>query len=104
MPALIEQHLLQARLDALGHVGQTAWQLRDGKLCIDLAFADFVHAFAFMTAVALRAQAMDHHPEWRNVFNRVSIALTTHSADGLTALDFELAEAVSTHARRTLAT
>lgn len=54
-------------------------------------FADFNHAFAFMTRVALKAEQMDHHPEWSNVYNRVDIVLTTHDADGVTALDVALA-------------
>ena len=72
----------------------------DEALCLDLVFEDFEQAFAFMTAVALSAHAMDHHPSWRNVYNRVSISLTTHSAGGLTELDFDLAEAIGAHARR----
>lgn len=54
-------------------------------------FADFKSAFAFMSASALKAEQMDHHPEWFNVYNRVEVTLTTHDADGVTALDVELA-------------
>jgi len=54
-------------------------------------FADFKSAFAFMTASALKAEQMDHHPEWFNVYNRVEVTLTTHDANGVTALDVELA-------------
>lgn len=54
-------------------------------------FADFKTAFGFMTSCALKAEQMDHHPEWFNVYNRVEIILTTHDADGVTALDIELA-------------
>ena len=54
-------------------------------------FKDFSEAFAFMTRVALLAQAADHHPEWSNVYNKVSITLSTHSAGGLTAKDVKLA-------------
>ncbi len=53
-------------------------------------FADFKTAFAFMSASALKAEQMDHHPEWFNVYNRVEVTLTTHDADGVTALDIEL--------------
>ncbi|NKJ49450.1 4a-hydroxytetrahydrobiopterin dehydratase [Burkholderia sp. SG-MS1] len=54
-------------------------------------FADFNEAFGFMTRVAIKAQEMDHHPEWFNVYNKVDIALSTHEADGVTARDIELA-------------
>jgi 4a-hydroxytetrahydrobiopterin dehydratase len=57
-------------------------------------FADFGEAFAFMTRVALEAEKADHHPEWSNVWNRVDIALTTHSAGGLTARDVALAKKI----------
>ena len=67
------------------------WSLRDGKLHRELRFADFSEAFAFMTRVALAAEQLNHHPEWSNVWNRVSIALTTHDTGGLSNLDLELA-------------
>ena len=54
-------------------------------------FADFKTAFGFMSSCALKAEQMDHHPEWFNVYNRVEVTLTTHDADGGTALDVELA-------------
>lgn len=56
-----------------------------------LVFADFNQAFGFMSRVALKAEAMNHHPEWRNVWNRVEIVLSTHDAGGVTALDLDLA-------------
>jgi 4a-hydroxytetrahydrobiopterin dehydratase len=55
-------------------------------------FDGFDAAFGFMTRVAIRAEAMVHHPEWSNVYGRVDVTMTTHSAGGLTALDVELAE------------
>jgi 4a-hydroxytetrahydrobiopterin dehydratase len=78
--------------DALAQL--KGWELRDGKLCVDLEFENFISAFAFMTRVALRAEKIDHHPEWRNVYKTVSIALTTHDAGGLTAKDLALAHAI----------
>lgn len=57
----------------------------------ELKFADFSAAFAFMTRVALLAEQADHHPEWSNVYNRVTILLTTHDVDGLSRRDVEMA-------------
>ena len=69
------------------------WALRDDGLAIarDFKFADFGEAFAFMTRVALLAEKADHHPEWSNVYNRVSITLTTHDAGGLSQRDVKMA-------------
>lgn len=61
-------------------------------------FKDFNTAFAFMTQVALKAEKMDHHPEWFNVWNKVEITLSTHDAGGLTALDLELARFIESAA------
>lgn len=55
-------------------------------------FSDFSAAFAFMTRVALYAEKIDHHPEWFNVYNRVDVTLTTHSANGVTELDVRMAQ------------
>ncbi|MBI3484882.1 MAG: 4a-hydroxytetrahydrobiopterin dehydratase [Acidobacteria bacterium] len=68
------------------------WRIQNGVLHREFAFKDFAEAFGFMTRVALAAEAMNHHPDWSNSWNRVSINLVTHSAGGLTANDFELAE------------
>jgi len=54
-------------------------------------FKDFNDAFGFMTRVALKADKIDHHPEWFNVYNRVEVLLATHDADGVTDLDLEMA-------------
>jgi 4a-hydroxytetrahydrobiopterin dehydratase len=89
-PGRLEEREIQSRLEGL-----TGWELRDGKLHREFAFADFVEAFRFVSGVALIAERMDHHPEWSNVYNRVVIDLTTHDAGGLTDLDFELAAAAS---------
>lgn len=72
-----------------------AWIESDDKLRREFRFRDFSEAFAFMTRVALVAEKMDHHPEWSNVYNTVSIALNTHSAGGkVTAKDHALAAAI----------
>ncbi len=70
------------------------WSMDDGKLRRALRFADFVTAFGFMTAVALVAESSDHHPNWENVYNRVSITLWSHDVHGITARDFKLAAAI----------
>lgn len=64
----------------------------------DLEFADFSTAFGFMTAVALDAQAANHHPHWSNGYAQVRISLSTHDAGGLTGRDFALAARVDAHA------
>jgi 4a-hydroxytetrahydrobiopterin dehydratase len=71
--------------------GLSGWTLSDGKLHREYKFADFVHAFGFMTSAAMVAEAMGHHPEWFNVYNQVTVDLTTHDAGGITAKDLELA-------------
>jgi 4a-hydroxytetrahydrobiopterin dehydratase len=76
--------------DALASL--SGWSLEQGKLHREYHFANFVEAFGFMTRAALVAEAMNHHPEWLNVYDRVVVDLTTHSAEGITALDLALAE------------
>lgn len=70
------------------------WRLAPDHRAIERSFRfnNFVEAFGFMTRAALHAEKLNHHPEWSNVFNRVEVALTTHDAEGLTELDFKLAE------------
>ena len=81
-------------------VALPGWTAKDGKLHRELTFADFTQAFAFMTDVAREADALDHHPEWFNVYNRVVIDLATHDASGITTLDFELARRAEALASR----
>ncbi|WP_374659231.1 4a-hydroxytetrahydrobiopterin dehydratase [Phenylobacterium sp.] len=72
----------------------SGWQVAKGEreaISRTYRFADFNTAFAFMTRVAIRAEQLDHHPEWFNVYNRVEVILTTHDADGVTELDVKLA-------------
>jgi 4a-hydroxytetrahydrobiopterin dehydratase len=72
------------------------WQIDEASASVsrNFSFSNFIEAFGFMSQVALHAEAMDHHPEWSNVYNKVSITLTTHSAKGLTKLDLELAKLI----------
>lgn len=78
------------------------WSLMHAREAIgkSFKFANFREAFAFMTEVALYAEKIDHHPEWTNVWNRVDIVLSTHSANGLSALDEKLAKAIEKSAVR----
>lgn len=67
------------------------WTLDGEHLRREFRFRDFVEAFGFMTSVALLAERANHHPEWSNVWNKVSVGLTTHDADGLSQRDVDLA-------------
>ena len=89
-----------ARLDALASLPE--WTLVEGREAIGRSyrFASFADAFTFMTRVAFIAEAMNHHPEWRNVYRDVEVTLSTHEAGGLTALDVELARAMDQVARQ----
>ncbi|MBX3459870.1 MAG: 4a-hydroxytetrahydrobiopterin dehydratase [Planctomycetes bacterium] len=71
------------------------WELDDGAIARSFEFADFKQCWAFMQKVAQVAEELDHHPEWTNVYNKLLIRLSTHDADGLTALDFKLAAAIN---------
>ena len=86
MPELVADDDLAAFLS--DHPG---WSMRDGMLHRELTFEDFAEAFGFMARVALWAEKMNHHPEWSNVWNRVTIDLITHDLGGLSNLDVELA-------------
>ena len=90
MPKLTKEER-RAALSALE--GWTYHEARGG-IARSFKFTDFNHAFAFMTRVALAAEQADHHPEGSNVWNRVDILLTTHSAGGLTSKDVELAKRI----------
>jgi len=76
----------------------SGWSVKDGKLHRDFQFDSFVQAFGFMAKVALSAESMDHHPEWFNVYNKVSIDLSTHDLGGISTFDFELAKKINEYA------
>ena len=88
------------KLDEAARKGLAArlpgWTMATGRDAIQrtFKFKDFSEAFGFMARAALVAEKMDHHPEWTNVWNRVDVTLSTHSAGGLTELDVKLAEAM----------
>lgn len=78
------------------------WRYEAGEQAIrrDFSFADFGEAFAFMTRAAIAAEKADHHPDWSNSWNKVAVALSTHSAGGVTARDIALASAMDGFASR----
>ena len=82
------------RTVAVGRLKGWSYDAKADAIVQDFKFKDFSEAFAFMTRVALLAQSANHHPEWSNVYNKVSIRLTTHDAGGVTAKDIALAEAI----------
>jgi 4a-hydroxytetrahydrobiopterin dehydratase len=75
--------------DALASL--TGWTLVDGKLHKEYQFADFVHAFGFMATSAIAIERMNHHPEWFNVYNKVTVDLSSHDVGGISSRDFKLA-------------
>lgn len=76
------------------------WQCDGRTLARDFKFRDFKTAFAFMTEVAAEADRADHHPDWSNVYDKVSIRLSTHDAGGLTDKDVALAQFIDAAARK----
>ena len=86
----LSQQEVAAALESL-----PGWSVIGGKLYRKLEFADFSRAFGFMASVAVHAEAMCHHPEWSNVYNRVEVWLVTHDVGGISALDFELGRRIN---------
>ncbi|HXU96293.1 MAG TPA: 4a-hydroxytetrahydrobiopterin dehydratase [Candidatus Nitrosotalea sp.] len=75
--------------------GLSGWSVVNGKLHKDFVFDDFVDAFGFMTRAAIHIEKMNHHPEWFNVYNKISVDLTTHDAGGITQNDIVLARTLN---------
>lgn len=98
---MAERLSADARKQALG--GIPGWTEVQGREAIGktFVFKDFNEAFGFMTRAALVAEKMNHHPEWRNVYKTVEVALSTHDAGGVTKLDVELAAAMNAIAKLT---
>jgi 4a-hydroxytetrahydrobiopterin dehydratase len=90
---------IEKALSTLNASASAPWTVVDGKLHKEFRFADFIEAFGFMSKAALVAQAMDHHPEWFNVYATVRVDLATHDAGGITDLDFALAGRMEALAR-----
>jgi 4a-hydroxytetrahydrobiopterin dehydratase len=76
------------------------WSVVNAKLHREYKFPDFIHAFGFMATCATAIQAMDHHPEWSNVYNRVTVDLMTHDSGGITQKDVDLAKLLEGFARK----
>jgi 4a-hydroxytetrahydrobiopterin dehydratase len=91
--SMIQRLTEEACVEAMGGIPDWSRGERDGIQILSrvFSFADFLHAFEFMSAIAVKAEEIQHHPEWFNVYNRVEVTLTTHDCDGLSALDFTLA-------------
>ncbi len=70
------------------------WEYEDNAIHTTLEFENFKEVFSTMTRIAFEAESMNHHPEWHNVYNELSISLTTHDAGGVTENDFNLAFAI----------
>ncbi|MFL6248568.1 MAG: 4a-hydroxytetrahydrobiopterin dehydratase [Thermoanaerobaculia bacterium] len=81
---------IQRRLSSL-----PSWEVRDDALHREFRFGGFTDAFSFMTAVAFIAERMSHHPDWSNVYNTVTIRLSTHDVGGISANDFAMAAEIS---------
>ena len=84
----------QERDTKLEQLGAWSYDATSDSINRSIKFKDFSAAFAFMTRVALAAEKADHHPEWSNVYNKVTIRLTTHDAGGLSEKDIALAQVI----------
>jgi 4a-hydroxytetrahydrobiopterin dehydratase len=84
----------EERAEALSTLPSWRYDSAERAIRRDFAFADFGEAFAFMTRSAIAAEKADHHPDWSNGWNKVSVALSTHSAGGVTGKDMALARAM----------
>lgn len=89
------KRLAQPEIDAM-QATLSNWTICSDSsvLSREFTFRDFNEAFAFMVRISAICQSMDHHPDWSNSYNKVVITLTTHSAGGITALDFQMAKAI----------
>jgi 4a-hydroxytetrahydrobiopterin dehydratase len=67
------------------------WERKGNSIVKQFRFTDFTQAFGWMSSIALCAERLNHHPDWKNVYNRVEVELSTHDAGGITERDFELA-------------
>jgi 4a-hydroxytetrahydrobiopterin dehydratase len=90
---MTEKLSAETRGPLLSPLLENGWEMTDGRDAIvkTFEFNDFAHAFGWMTSAAIWAEKWGHHPEWSNVYNKVTVTLTTHDVDGLSTLDAKLA-------------
>lgn len=98
---MAEKLSMEERTAALQVLQMSGWALDADRDAIrkTFKFKDFITAWAWMSAIAIIAEKMNHHPEWSNVYSKVEVTLTTHDADGLTQLDLDLARKMDAVAR-----
>ena len=91
---MTEPLTVSERESALPELTETGWTLTEDRdaLAKTFVFTNFIEAFGWMTRVAIWAEKWNHHPEWSNVYKTVEVTLTTHDADGLSALDIKMAK------------
>jgi 4a-hydroxytetrahydrobiopterin dehydratase len=87
---LLNEQEIKSKLSTI----DKSWSISDKHIKRTFVFKDFVEAFSFMTSAAILSEKLNHHPNWKNVYNKVEITLSTHDAGGLTDLDFKLAKAM----------
>lgn len=85
----LDQETIEERLQKL-----EGWEYSEDAIHTSIEFENFKEAFATMTRIAFEAEAQDHHPDWSNVYNELSISLSTHDAGGVTEKDFKLAHTI----------
>jgi len=86
----LKEQEIQERMNEI----DPSWVLKGKFILREILFKDFEQAFSFMTLVAVEAEKASHHPNWKNTYNKVNIALNTHDSDGLTDKDFQLAKGI----------
>ncbi len=101
MTMKLTKEAIEANLSTLneGMAEDEQWSLDGDKITKTFKFKGFIGAFGWMTQVAIWAEKLKHHPEWFNVYNKVEVALTTHDVDGLSELDFKLAQKMNLYAK-----
>ena len=92
--AKLSNNEIQTKLDALNEItaDDVKWERDGDAIKKTFVFKSFIRAFGWMSQIAIWAEKLKHHPEWFNVYNRVEVRLTTHDVNGLSELDFALAE------------